>query len=119
MSLKITETYATVFEIHKEEKFAKANLSTSRKGLSKDGTDNWVNSSWKARFVGDAFKKIDEISDKSRIKIVSALISNEPYYNADNEKKYFVGVTVFDFEVADSSNKKSNDDDVDDDDAPF
>ena len=94
MSLQIKDSRATVFEPVAEEKFIKANLSTSKKNPTKES--GYENMSWRARFVGDAFEKGKELSNGTRIEIKNALIENN--YDKENGKLW-VTVVVFDFEI--------------------
>jgi len=90
--LNVTNTFATVWEPKVEEKFVQANISTSRKNQD----ETYTNMSWRARFVGKSFEKAQELTDKTRIKINSAICENN--YDKDNNRLW-VTVVVFDFEV--------------------
>jgi single-stranded DNA-binding protein len=65
--------------------YAVVSLGTS----NKDKDKNWHNSNWSfCRFVGNAYKGLDELSEKDRIVIKSGLISREPYTDKDGKKAY-------------------------------
>lgn len=123
------DVYASVFGVENKGNYFKARLSTSRK----DQNDNYVNSNWNGMFVSKAKDKAGVLSDKSRIKITSGAITNEPYETADGEKKYWVTVKIFDFENLEHSNESNSSsaskkskkkksepvEDIDDEDVPF
>jgi len=105
MCIKVAETYANVFDVKVLDKYVSAKLSTARK--DKDG--NLVNSSWNAKFIGDKNREAaGELKNKDRIKIKSANISNESYTDKNGDNKYFVSVTVFEFELLVHSDKKKD-----------
>ena len=83
--LKITDSFATVFQPENKGKYTVANISTRKK--DKDG--NWTNMSWRAKFVG----KNQDVSEKLRIKILSASIESRKH-----EDKYYTDVIIFDWE---------------------
>lgn len=80
----------TVFQVQKEEKYVDANLSTSER--KEDGT--WRNSQWNARFVGNAFPKAQELTDKDRIALTSFKLEN--VYDKEKKQSY-TNVIIFDF----------------------
>ena len=83
--IKITDTYATVWQPESKGKYTQANLSTGKK--DKDG--NWTNMSWRAKFVG----KNQDVTEKQRIKITSGSVENRKY-----EDKFYTDVIVFEWE---------------------
>jgi hypothetical protein len=94
------DTYAKVWKIEDMGKYAQVQFSTSRKD-KKSG--EYLNSSWSyVNFVGDAYKKIGELSEGDRILIKSGNISKEPYMNTNNEKSWpkYPKLAVFDWEPA-------------------
>jgi hypothetical protein len=118
----IKDAFAKVWSIDKKEKFAKVRIGTSEKNQKGD----YVNSTWFASFVGDAFKKIDELEIRDSIKILKGKVSNVSEKQDDGTYKNYLNVAVFDFENAnrDSKNDESEPDDdsapaVEDDDLPF
>lgn len=112
--------YANVFDVEATDKCVKAHLSTSRK----DQNDEYVNSNWFGYFVGRAKDKAENLSDRSRIFIISGAVVNEKFTDKNGDDKYFVAVKIFDFIVLDSdrgggnkkSTKKTKKSEVDDDD---
>ena len=88
---------ARVFDIAESEKrknTVTANISTYE---GKDKDDKAVYSSWRANFVGDAFGKAKDLSEKDLIVLTNAKV--ESSFNKEKERLY-VTVTVFDFEKA-------------------
>ncbi len=83
----------TVFQVQKEEKYVDANLSTHEK-IQENGTEGWRNSQWRTRFVGKAFDKAKELSDKDKIALTSFKIEN--VYVKEKNTSY-LNVIVFDF----------------------
>ena len=90
----------TVFQVQKEEKYVDANFSTSEKNVE-NGVTSYKNSSWPARFVGDAFAKAQELSDKDRIAITSFKLEN---VFVKEKGQSYLRMIVFDF-VSDSELK--------------
>lgn len=90
--LNITGRYVSVFEVEDQGKFAKCNLTSSKK--NKD--ESYTNCYWKARLVGEAFKKSKELKDKDKINIKKGIVENQ--YDKEN-KKSWVTVTIFDYEL--------------------
>ena len=84
------KSIGTVFQVQKEEKYVDANLSTSEKIAD----DKWKNSQWNARFIGNAFAKAQELSDKDRIALTSFKIEN--IYDKEKKQSY-TNVIIFDF----------------------
>lgn len=107
MSLRIANSFATIFNPEISERFAKASLTSGRKLKTSDNTDKWANSYWNATFVGDAFTKFKELNpkDKDSIYIISASIAYEASRGKDLEiikdengkSKYYLNLTVFEF----------------------
>jgi hypothetical protein len=107
MSLNIRETYASVFDIVPSEKYVNCNLSTGRKSreVTDTGAPKYINSSWRATFVGSKLNEAKALQPKDRIKINSGTITHEKSNKtgADGKPLYFYNVTIFDFEKVDSS----------------
>lgn len=80
----------TVFQVQKEEKYVDANLSTGER----QEDNSWKNSQWNARFVGKAFDKAKELSDKDKISLISFKIEN--IYVKEKNATY-TNVIVYDF----------------------
>ena len=105
MALNIAEgTRATVWEIDNKGKYASVKMSSSRKDKRLPEGKQWVNTSWFARFVGDAFGKIDDLARGTRIELVNAYVAQEPY-EVEGVKTYPKSpqVVVFDFNVLSQS----------------
>jgi hypothetical protein len=68
---------AVVWEVEDHDTYAIVKLGTSRKDKK---TNEYANSNWSfVRFVGEAYKGITEVPEKTRIVIKSGRISQEPY----------------------------------------
>lgn len=61
----------------------------------KDQDDKARYSSWKTKFVGEAYEDALKLNDKDKIVIRSGLVDN--FYNKET-KKLYVTVTIFKFE---------------------
>jgi hypothetical protein len=88
MSLQISNTNATVFQPENKGKYTVANISTGKKDKQ---MNDWINMSWKAKFVG----KNQNVQDKQRIKIISGTVEVRKY-----QDKYYTDVVIFDWEPA-------------------
>ena len=123
MSLQIKDSYATVFKPEVHETFVGCNLSTGRKVKDKENPDNvkYINSSWRATFVGSCLDKAKEFSDKDRIKIISGTISHEKSQkpNQDGKYMYYYNVTVFDFDYVDKKQGETSQTQEQQEDLPF
>lgn len=101
----ITGKYVTVFspsiKTEISDRIVFATLSTSRKNI-KDGEVSYENMLWNGRFVGGAFEKAKNLSDRDKIDIIKGSITN--HYDK-LEKRLYVDVTVFDFVLSDTSKK--------------
>lgn len=98
--------FATVWEVEDKGNYASARISTGRKDKNNEG--KYINSNWFARFVGEAYKKIDQLEPKTRIILKGAGISQEAYM-VEDEKKWpkYAQVVIFNFELAENSSKPS------------
>jgi len=119
----IKDAYANVWKVSDETTYVKGNISTSEK--KQDGTREYSN--WFARFIGKAREKALTLSERDNIKITTGKITNVLWGTGENKKPY-LGVVIFDFELLPpydgnaNQNKKDNDSNSnnDDDDAlPF
>lgn len=91
----VKDSYGTIFDVKVEEKRVKASYTTGDK--QQDGT--YKNSYWTAVFVGAALDKAKTLTDKDRIHVTKAKITNELYTPKDSDKKRtWLQLTVFDFE---------------------
>lgn len=96
MAIRIANTYASLWSVEKQEKYSKAQISTSEK----DKNGEWTNSNWNANFVGAAHTKSlaqEKTKTPKRILITSGTVKTRTY-EKDGQKKLAVDVTVFDFE---------------------
>ena len=92
--MKLDRNYAMVFDPKKSENRKKTVEATISTYEGTDENDNPRYSSWRAYFVGDAYKPALELDNKTRILITQGKIENN--YNKET-KKLFVTVTIFDF----------------------
>lgn len=96
MAIRIANTYASLWSVEKQEKYSKAQISTSEK----DKNGEWTNSNWNANFVGSAHTKAaaqEKTKTPKRILITSGTVKTRTY-EKDGQKRLAVDVTVFDFE---------------------
>jgi hypothetical protein len=92
------DNYAKVWKIKDKGNYAQVQFSTSRKDKQ---SGEYLNSSWSfVNFVGDAYKKISNLSEGDRIVIKGGTISREPYMDATNTRVWpkYPKLTVFDWE---------------------
>lgn len=101
----ITESYGTVFEPKVEEKVVKARYSTSEK----DQNGDYINSSWNIIFLGGALEKAKQLKDRQRIHINKAKLTNRSYKDKEGNSKWWMQITVFDFDVLEHGKKNNND----------
>jgi hypothetical protein len=94
------KNFVNVFDPEVKEKYVQANISSS-KAL---GNNEYKNSKWYARFVGQAFEKAKELKHGERINITNAIIEND--YVKDKGKAYYT-VICFDFEKVNKKNESS------------
>lgn len=94
--MKLGEVRATVFDIAREEGRKNTVKATIRTFEGTDQKENPVYSSWRTRFVGDAYEKALGLRDKDHILITEGKVDNT--YHKEREALY-VNVTVFDFET--------------------
>lgn len=94
MGLRISDTYAKLWNIDMKEKYSVVELSVSRK--NKDGKYETDFSYKFVRFVGTAHQKLQGMTGDERIKILSGDISN--HYDKEKNTTY-TNYVVFDFEV--------------------
>ncbi len=91
--------YATIWQPENKGKYTIANISTSKK--DKDG--NYVNMSWKAKFVG----KNQDIQERQRIKITKGSIEVRKY-----QEKYYYDVIIYEWEEGVKKDASSSMNDV-------
>ena len=87
------KNYFKVWKIEESNGYIKAQCSTGRK-KNKDSAD-WINSSWWLGFVGNCKDKAKEIKEGDTIITSEFQVENAP----DANKKYWLTVTVFSFEI--------------------
>lgn len=104
----IKECKMSIFKVDNKGKYSTASLS---EGI-KDKEGNWSNMYFNGKFVGKAFEKSLQLSDKDRITITSGKV--ETSYNKDTQKSY-TSVVVFDFTTGEQTSKVEdiNYDDID------
>lgn len=100
----ITESYGTVFEPKVEEKVVRARYSTSEKNQNGD----YINSSWNIVFLGGALEKAKQLKDRQRIHINKAKLTNRSYKDKEGNSKWWMQITVFDFDILEHGTKSNN-----------
>ena len=88
-------TQANVFEARIDEKRKRTVIADISVYEGKDQDDQARYSSWKTKFVGEAYEDALKLNDKDKIVIRSGLVDN--FYNKET-KKLYVTVTIFKFE---------------------
>ena len=116
----------SVWKIEMKENYALVRMGSSRKDKA---SGEYKNSTWSfCRFVGEAFKKIDQLNEKDRIVLKGAGISLEPYADKNGEMQYpkTPQIVVFNWEpFVPDGNRTTNGDSApvvvssDDEDLPF
>lgn len=99
MNISNTQT-AMVWEVKSFEKYAQGRISTSRY-VKKENKSYYSN--WLCKFVGKAFSKIDEISEKTVIVLTSAITTQEMYMKDDKKMYPPTTITIFDFELKEAT----------------
>ena len=95
----VKDGYAIVWSVEDKGNYINGRISTSEKD---NRTGEYINSSWFVRFVGKAKEKALTLQERDRIKILSAKITN-PLVKLDSGNKYVLNVTIFDFDIINSS----------------
>lgn len=102
MGLRISDTYAKIWNIDRKEKYSVVELSVSKKNRATDQYETDFSSKF-VRFVGNAHQQLINMQGNERIKIKSGDVSN----HYDKEKRVtYTNYVVFDFELADGSQAK-------------
>lgn len=102
MGLRISDTYAKIWNIDRKEKYSVVELSVSKKNRTTDQYETDFSSKF-VRFVGNAHQQLINMQGNERIKIKSGDVSN----HYDKEKRVtYTNYVVFDFELADGSQAK-------------
>ena len=110
MGLRISDTYAKIWNIDRKEKYSVVELSVSKKNRATDQYETDFSSKF-VRFVGNAHQQLINMQGNERIKIKSGDVSN----HYDKEKRVtYTNYVVFDFELADGSQAKPQTDSVSD-----
>jgi len=116
MAFFVSPTYATVWKIEDKDTFIKGTVSTSEK-TQEEG--KYINSNWNVKYVGKSKEKALLLSERDRIKILSGKITTV-LWGKDENKKLYTNVTIFDFEMANKTNKVENTSEEDEnDELPF
>lgn len=89
-----TKTFATVWKAERKDKYTDVRLSTSIKDKK---TNEYTNSNWFTRFVGEAHKKCSNLNERDRIIITRFAISNEMYTDGEGNKKSAFKFIVLDY----------------------
>ena len=100
--MNIKETNVRVWQPEKVRgsKIVQANI-TCYEGEDQNGNPKYSN--WSGRFVGDAYKKAQELEDGQKIGIFAGSVST--YYDKD-KKKLYANLTIFDFDEPFDFSKK-------------
>lgn len=106
--------WATVWNVEDKGNYVVARLSTARKDKQ---NNSWINSSWFARFVGNAVFKAKYLKDKDRIQLTNAAIEN--VYDKEKKRSY-LNLIVFDFDGFEQKQSVENSfTEIDDEELPF
>ena len=117
------DTYMTIWSVTEKDGRYSGRGTTSRKNKL-DNT--YINSQWNLRFVGTAAAKAETLAERDRIVIHSGNLQVEnselPQAQSDGTKRYYLCVTIFDFDLANQATTKSvntNDVQANNDELPF
>jgi len=85
--LNISNTQRVIiWDIEDKGTYALVRMGSSRK---EKGSDTYKNSNWSfVRFVGQAYAKIADLSERDRIVLKGAGISLEPYNDKEGNRQY-------------------------------
>ena len=97
------KSFATVWKVEDKGNYVNARISTSDKKL--DGT--YENSNWFARFIGKCKDRSLTLDEKDRITILQGKVENRSYTDAQGEKKNFLNVLIFDYEMSEFQSAKT------------
>ena len=113
--LNISKSYAKVWETEDKGKYVSGKIGTSRKNKE---TDEYINSSWFCRFVGQATGLAKTLTKGDKIIITNA--SSENVWDKVKQTA-FTSVAIFEFELADQSPRQDfvATDDDNEDELPF
>lgn len=92
--MKLDKNVVMVFDPEKAKDRKRTVVANISSYEGRDADDNPRYATWRAFFVGDAYKEALELKNQTRIKILEGKIENN--YNKES-KKLFVTVTIFDF----------------------
>jgi len=112
MALSISNTYASVFEVEVNEKYVKANVTTGRKtkDVDENGRPVYLNSYWSnTHFVGKCLDNAKKLTNKTRIKITSGILTHEKSNKTDEFGKpiYYYDLVIFEFEPVEQPGNNS------------
>lgn len=114
---KAQAPFATVWKVEDKGNYVQGRISTSEKDNREEG--KYINSNWFCRFVGKAKENALQLKERDRIKILSGKIQNTSSGEGENRRTY-LNVIIFDYEMLDGSQHSRHDDPVvEDDDLPF
>lgn len=99
------DTYATVWSVEDKGNYANGRISTSEKDRQNEG--QYINSNWFCRFVGKCKDDSLNLKERAKIKILSGKVTNITIDNG-HEKKTYLNVVIFDFEVVEHSTPPNN-----------
>lgn len=92
------KNFVNVFDVEVKEKYVQAHISSSEKV----NENEYANSNWYGRFVGQAFDKAKSLNQGQRICIVKGVVKNK--YVKEKSRAY-TSVTIFDFEIVNKNEK--------------
>ena len=105
--MNLSENVVRVFDMDLPEYRKNTVVANISSFEGRDQDDNPRYSTWRAFFVGDAYKKALKLENKDKgflIKLKNAKVENN--YNKDKDK-LFLTVTIFDFEIEDEDESKA------------
>lgn len=102
--MNLSTNVVRVFQPEKAENRKKTVVANISSYEGRDQDDNPRYSSWRAFFVGDAYKDALDLENNTLIKMTNAKIENN--YNKEQEKLY-VSVTIFKFELEPEDDSKA------------
>ena len=103
--MKLDRQYVMVFDPVKSVRRKKTVEATISTFEGMDENDNPRYSSWRANFVGDAYKPALELDNRTKIIITQGKVEN--VYHKELRKS-FVTVTIFDFAAKEDSESKED-----------
>jgi len=120
MSIGTRENFrARIKKVDRKEKYSDVTITTGRYDKNKE---QWYNSTWFARFLGDAHKSVVGMKEKD-IVVCSGMFTREPW-DKDGETQWPKDAQLLVFQCEpymkqESTQEKDEDDELDPDDIPF